>query len=775
MINKRAKYNRRRHLSIVKDKQQIEDTITNNILSKTLGVAMVSSYPPRECGIATFSVDLENAMKVRYGSSISFKIYALQNTNESHDYENDNIVPFNTDHKLEFLKIAKAINHCDKIDVVLIQHEFGLFRKNEDSFLEFLASIDKPIILTFHTVLPEPNSTLLSNVRSIAKLCTGIIVMTQTSANFLVQDYGVESEKISIVIHGTHLVATTDKKILKEKYGLSHRRILSTFGLLGPGKNIETTLYALPTILEDNPDVMFLILGKTHPGLVAESGESYRESLLHIVEKLNLHSNVKFVNNFIPLNELLEYLQLTDIYIFSSKDPNQAVSGTFAYALSCGCPIISTPIPHAIEVLQNGSGRIMAFEDSNALSKLTLELLNDNDEREKMRCNGLAHTLLSSWENTAIKLGNIFKEAVCEKDDFLRFNLPEFNLQHVFRLTDDIGMIQFSNNDVPDIKSGYTLDDNSRALIALCEYYELTYDPFVLTSISKYATFIQRCQRFESGFYNYVNDILLFTAQNDEVNLEDANGRAIWGIGRFLSIAHLLPSNMEGLTFSCKEVYEQTHHVLLGMHSPRAIAFAIKGIYFASRNHHSDRANTLAIELGQRLRNMYRHHNTEDWNWFESHLTYGNAVMPEAMLLMHTLTGENEYLVIAKNSMDFLIRKTMDLDGIHVVPNTNWNREGQNEAQCFKGGEQPIDVSYMILALETFHKKFPESEYSSRLSSAFSWFLGNNALKQIIYNPRTGGCHDGLELTNVNLNQGAESTLSYLLARLAMERMKVLI
>lgn len=771
MRNKTTVIDKKRRLRKFRNSSESKEFISVNQGHKGMGVALVASYPPRECGIATFSVDLEKSMTDRYGSSIAFKIFALQNSNELYSYDVDRIEPFNTDHKINFIRTAMVINQDDSIQLVMIQHEFGLFKKNENAFLEFLEMLDKPVVLTFHTVLPRPDRNLLLNVKSIAQRCSRLVVMTQTSADILISDYKIDVQKISIVSHGTHLVPTVERETLKAKYGLSNKNVLSTFGLLGPGKSIETTLKALPSIIKEFPDTIFLILGKTHPGLVAESGEKYRDFLQDIVNELDISKNVTFVNKFLPLDELLEYLQLSDIYVFSSKDPNQAVSGTFAYALSCGCPVISTPIPHAKEVLRNGSGRIMDFEDSETLASIAIELLTDDQERERMRRNGLAHTLSTSWENVAITIGDILNDLIVDSNT-LKFKVPDIDLKHVGKMTDDIGMFQFSINDVPDLASGYTLDDNARALIALCEYFELSSDKSALSAIRKYATFIQRCQRFQSGFYNYVDENLSFTQQNQEVNLEDSNGRAIWALGRLLSIEPILPETMHGLLFSCRQLFSETHHLSLDVHSPRAMAFTIKGIYFASKDHPNDLAKALAIELGERLINMYKHHRSENWKWFESHLTYGNAVLPEAIAMTFALTGIIEYKNIAKESMDFLISKTMDQNGIHVVPNTNWKREGQIEPQCFEGGEQPIDISYMIIALETFHKQFPDQGYSRSLVRAFSWFLGDNSLRQTMYNPCTGGCHDGLELNNVNLNQGAESTISYLLARLAIERIQ---
>ena len=734
-----------------------------------IGVALITSYPPRECGIATFSIDLANAMNERYGDSLKFLTYALQNDREVHSYADNSIKPFNTDRNVDFVRSAVEINGNTDIDEVLIQHEFGLFANNEEGFLGFLDMLDKPIIMTFHTVLPRPDSLHLKKVCDIAGYCSSIIVMTETSSDILVRDYEIRPEKISIISHGTHLIASKDPIILKDKYGLSGKTVLSTFGLLGPGKSIETTLRALPSIVAEYPECVFLILGRTHPGLVAYHGEDYREFLQNIVDDLGISHNVRFVNKFIPLNELLEYLQLSDIYLFTSKDPNQAVSGTFAYALSCGCPVISTPIPHAREVLRNGSGRLMDFDDSVQLAKIAIELISDKDKRETMRLNGLAHSQYTSWENTALQMGALLHRFT-DMSSKLQYALPPIKLEHIKRMTDGNGIFQFSKGDVPDPGSGYTVDDNARALVALCDYFEMTRDETVISDIGTYVNFIKCCQRPDGLFYNYVDENLIFTGQNDQVNLEDSNGRAFWALGRFIAIGPFLPEDSDDMVYKVRELFDDILPLLSGFHSPRAMAFIVKGVYIALPYHKNSLATAMVQVFAERLQNMYRDHADIEWQWFEDRMTYGNAVLPEAMLMAGEITGQQSFKVVAKTTMGFLLHHTLTENGINVISNSGWKKKGERYRQGFTGGEQPIDVTYTILALEIFERLLPNDGYAGYIPRSFDWFLGNNGLGQIIYNPCTGGCHDGLESNNVNLNQGAESTVSYLMARMAIER-----
>jgi glycosyltransferase involved in cell wall biosynthesis len=366
-------------------------------------VLLITSYPPRECGIATYSQDLLKALNNKFDDSFSLKVCAVESDSTPRNYPKEVDFVLNTRQKSQYFTLLNTINSNKNIKLVLIQHEFGLYEQsNAVDFLQFIYSINKPIVLVFHTVLPRPDAVFQTKVKRIAAACASIIVMTKNSADILNRDYGISEAKISVIPHGTHLVPHLDKAVLKEKYGLVGRKVVATFGLINSGKSIETTLDALPNIIKLNPDVLFLVIGKTHSGVVQSEGEKYRRLLEAKVEALNLHNHVRFINEFLPLPELLAYLQLTDIYLFTSKDPNQAVSGTFSYAMSCGCPIISTPIPHAKEVLTNDTGIIVDFEQPQQLANAVNLLLGDDALRQSIRINILQQMAATAWENSAI-------------------------------------------------------------------------------------------------------------------------------------------------------------------------------------------------------------------------------------------------------------------------------------------------------------------------------------------------------------------------------------
>ncbi|WP_297333650.1 glycosyltransferase [Flavobacterium sp.] len=726
-------------------------------------ILFLTTFPPRQCGIATYSQDLIKALNNQYVNSFSLKICALENANEKHEYEDVDVkYKLDTSEEASYKELALAINADDNLKAVLIQHEFGLFADGVQHFNNFINEVKKPVTVVFHTILPGPDDNLRKNVQHILDRADSVIVMTNNAADILLRDYTTTKDKIAVIPHGTHLVPHADKAELKQKYGFEGRKVLSTFGLLSSGKSIETTLDALPAVVDKSPEVLFLIIGKTHPTVVLHEGEQYRESLVQKIQKLGLEENVKFINKYVPLHELLDYLQMTDIYLFTSKDPNQAVSGTFSYALSCGCAIISTPIPHAKEVLAGDTGLTFDFGNSEQLAECINTLLFDVNLRNNMMLNGLHKINPTAWENSAVAHAKVLQKACGNLK--LQYRNLKINLDHIKRLTTDFGMLQFSQLNRPDINSGYTLDDNARALIAICQYYKQHKDKSVLKYIEIYLNFIDHCQCKDGRFMNYVDYNTNFGVQNRNENLEDSSGRAMWALGYVISLSQILPQEFSQ---KAEAMFQKSLGLTKNIYSTRAMAFVIKGLYYYNRQV-KDTDTLIYIKLfGDRLVQMYRHEADSNWKWFENYLTYANSVLPEALLLCYAITGEEVYKNVAKESFDFLLTTIFDGERIKVISNKGWYFKGTAKEHY---GEQPIDVAYTILALRKFHDIFKEEDYLTKMEIAFNWFLGNNHLQQVIYNPCTGGCFDGLEEHSVNLNQGAESTVSYLMARLTINK-----
>ena len=743
-------------ISCVKNKRQ-------NSLPEIL---FITSYPPSECGIATYTQDLMTAINDKFCKSFSLRVCALEGKETNLQYPNEVKYVLNTTEFEDYDSLAQKINADGNLDIVFIQHEFGLYGGNYgDYLLQFLAEINKTVITTFHTVLPNPTDDLKRVVQSIATLSNGLVVMTKNSANILMKEYDISTEKITVIAHGTHLVPTIDYSEKHTKNHLGNRLVLSTFGLLSSGKSIETALDALPNIIEEFPNVLYLIIGKTHPGVVKNEGENYRNFLYEKVLTLNLQNHVRFINKYVSLDELLEFLQRTDIYLFTSKDPNQAVSGTLAYAFASGCPVISTPIPHANEMLSEPE-LMFDFGNSEQLGKAVSWLLRDEKLRKDIGARGLQNTAAFTFENSAIAHALLFEKMSNVKKP-LKFSLPEIKLTHLKKMTTDFGMIQFSVFNTPDLTSGYTIDDNARALISICQHFELTKDETDLKYIKIYLDFIKFCQQQEGYFLNYVDSNKNFTPQNNETNISDSNGRAIWALGYLISLEKIMPTD---LIETAGEVLHKSLSSLEAMYSTRSMAFVIKGLYYANKHRGLPKITILIKTLANRLVQMYKHESEKDWLWFESYLTYANSILPEALLCAYEDTGASEYQKIAKESFDFLLSVIFHDDQIRVVSNQGWNIKGKTSNRF---GEQAIDVAYTILALSRFYDIFQDKQYFSKIETSFSWFLGKNHLNQIVYNPCTGGCYDGLEESYINLNQGAESTVSYLMSRLTIERYKI--
>jgi len=735
----------------------------NTLAGDPAGILCITSYPPRECGIATYSQDLIRAINNKFSTSFSINVCALESNGNTYPYPDEVKYILKTSIANDYDKLAVKINQDNDIKIVLIQHEFGFYHRQEQAFLKFLYKLSKPVVIVFHTVLPHPDEKLKTKVRAITAVCESVVVMTHRSEEILTNEYGVSPEKISVIAHGTHLVPHLNENALKLKYDLKDRKVLTTFGLLSSGKSIETTLEALPAIIKQSPEVIFLVIGKTHPEVVKTEGEQYREMLVQKVTENHLQDHVRFINRYLPLPDLLEYLQLTDIYLFTTNDPDQAVSGTFVYAMSCACPIISTPIPHAKELLTGDTGIIFDFRNSEQLADGVNRLLNDEPLRRNLSSNTLEKIVSTAWENSAVAHARLL-ERVAGNKITLAYNLPVINLNHLKQMTTDTGIIQFSKINQPDISTGYTLDDNARALVASCMYFKLTGDEETLYDIYKYLLFIKHCQQPGGNFLNYTDKDNDFTGQNNAANLDDANGRAVWALGYAVSLIGTLPLKI--ISEAEKILTNSLLHIDT-IHSTRAMAFAIKGLYYYHSAIKSPENIVLIKTFADRLVQMYKHEANSQWEWFEGYLTYANSILPEALLYAWLVTREPVYKDIAISSFNFLLSQTFNENGIEVISNKNWLQKGEVAGHY---GEQPIDVAYTIMTLGKFYDIFMDENYLLKMHTAFNWFLGNNRLHQVIYNPCTGGCYDGLEETHVNLNQGAESTVSYLMARLTMEK-----
>ncbi|MFC1920144.1 glycosyltransferase [Chloroflexota bacterium] len=745
-----------------------------------LYIAYVSTFPPRQCGIATFTEDVVRVMDDMLAPAIKSRVIAMNYPGvPGYSYPDKVIFQINQDNQQDYIKIARRINRMPQVRLVNVQHEFGIYGGSMGAFLiSFLKTLKKPVVITCHTVLPDPDKELLSTVRSLAENSNALIVMTNLSQKILAEEYGISPETIHVIPHGIHSRPFTSSRQSKRALGYSNKTVLSTFGMLSRGKGLEYVIDALPDVIKEYPNFVYLIVGATHPLVVEYEGESYRNSLIKKIYKLNLYDHVKLYNEYYPVNELLHFLNATDIYMSTSLDPNQAVSGTLSYALGMGRSVISTSFAQAQEIITDEVGILVDFRNSREYTDAILCLLKDENLRTQLGQNAYFRTRNMIWPNIALNYARVFSayaEDISEISN--QKSLPEIKIDHIARLTDNFGIIQFAKFSRPDISSGYTLDDNARALVSLTLHYKklgkslnhpsrADYKRTLIKLIDTYLEFIDFVKSRDGIFLNYVNGNKKPNARmNNHNNLEDSEARAVYALAN-VSTTGILP----------KYIREKASAILndriktgFSFNSPRAIATYIKMLHVLLKN----KINVAGIDLGDELNNQcdrlvrqYEEASSPDWQWFENYLTYSNGALPEAVLLGYQITRNRRYLQVGRKTLDFLIEKSF-INGILMpIGQDGWYHRGNKR---FHFDQQPEEVKSMIYALKTCYSITRNKHYYELLHKAFYWFLGENSLNQVVYDRVTGGCYDGIGTETINLNQGAESTVSYLMARLAFE------
>ncbi len=727
-------------------------------------IVYVSTFPPRTCGIATFTQDLMDTFDNLYAPKEKSKVIAMNIDKKSNFKYDKNRVIFkiNQNEKEEYIKTAEQINNLQNVMVVNIQHEFGIFGgEYGDYIIDFIKELSKPIVLTLHTVLPSPNEKLKKNVEELGKNVDVIIVMTETSKKILLKDYTIDENKIKIIPHGIHPELFSDGIKEKAILGLSNKIVLSTFGLLSKGKGIEYGIEALPQIVEKYPDVEYHIIGATHPVVVKEEGEVYRESLIEKVKKLKLEKNVFFHNKYLDLSELLCFLKATDIYMSLPLDPNQAVSGTLSYALGTGRPVIATSFAQAKEDVTPEIGILVDFKNPKEITEALFNLLDKPEQCKEMGKKAYFRTRSKTWQNAALSYMNEYIKLAPNLAKIEK-NLPQIKLDHIIELTDEFGMIQFAKLTKPDTSSGYTIDDNARALIAITKCFEQHKSEKLLDLIKIYLNFIDYVAQFFGEFYNYVNyDRSIPIEKNHTDSLEDARARALCALS-YVATSSSIPENLKD---KASTLFKYSMETFFPEH-PRSIAFFIKSLTTWYSVDSSEKNKSKIIELSDKIITMYRENSNQNWHWFSDSLTYSNAILPEALALAYKITQKEEFLKISEESMDFLINYSFGEKLCMPIGQKGWLQKG-GEKQLYD--QQPEEVSTLIEALVTLYKITKKERYKELSRNAFDWFLGHNTLQQVVYDQTTGGCYDGVGKEYINLNQGAESTVMYLLARIAIE------
>ena len=739
-------------------------------------ILYMGSYPPRECGIATFNKRLTAAIDKEYNPEIKSKILAINSNGTSiYNYPRKVIMQINETEIEDYLNRANEINRAADIKLVNIQHEYGLFGGEQGEFLiPFLELLRKPVIITMHTILPRPDEKMKNVGRVIAEKSAGVIVMNQRARDILHEIYGVKKNKIKVIPHGVFNVAFPSKSNAKRKLNLSGRTVISTFGMISCDKGIEYAIEALPEVAREHPNLLYLIIGATHPQVLKNEGEKYRNKLKRLIVKHRLEDNVKFYNKYLSESEVVDFLKATDIYVYPMLSRDQASSGSLSDAMSCACPSIATASQYAKSVINRERGILTRFRNSSDIKQALLEMLSDKKMRKNMSKNTYFYTRHMTWQNVAHSYFNTFnrfaKIVPREQDKW-----PAIKLDYIKNLTDSFGMIQFANHTRPDTHSGYCLDDNARALIASIQWYEKKKIASTLNLIKKYLKFIRFCQKSNGRFHNFVSYQQTF---NDRQESEDSLGRATWALGYALQCDRL----DDKITRSSRTMLKKAVKYLPGLRSPRAIAFAINGLSYAYQQNDAkilppkmrEEIIEMTKKLSDRLIRQFEwqvknnSNNSGKWYWFEDCLTYSNYKLPEALFRAYGLTRNKKYKEVAEKSLQFLMNITFERDEyFSPIGQDGWYFRNGKRAYF---DQQPEDAASAVDSLVAAHLTTRKKIYKDRAKLAFQWFLGKNHLKQMVYDEATGGCFDGLGKYSLNFNQGAESSVSYLLARLAIEQ-----
>ncbi len=732
-------------------------------------VFFVGNYLPRNCGIATFTYDLSHALEEAIGKG-SYRVVAINNVPQGYDYPEQVSFEINQNRILDYRLAADYIN-LSGVDVVSLQHEFGIYGGPEGTYINhFLSNLNKPVITTLHTVLKEPNAAYRQALLDVAGLSHALVVMSHQAETILKEVYHIPQEKIFFIHHGIPDVPFIDPNFYKDQFNVEGRFVVLTFGLLNPNKGIELVLDALPEVIKKFPKVAYIVLGATHPEVKRLRGEEYRLALQRRVNRLGLESHVFFYNRFVDIEELCEFVGACDLYITPYRSKEQITSGTLAYALGMGKPVISTPYWYAQEMLAEERGRLVDFGDVKGLSQAIIELIEDEAKRHQIRKRAyefgrkmiwrevgreylkLFHTVLSRFREVPMR--RPFEQSFIQHDA-----LPEITLDHLCRLTDDTGLIQHTKYGIPDRRHGYSTDDVGRALVAVLQFYDQYQEQRSLRLAENYLSFLAYAQREDGRFHGFMNYDRKFT---DDVGSEDTQGRALWGLGCAVSLG---PSDQ--FQAFARELFERAVQNI-EMEHPRAMAYAILGFwYFLQKYQGATTIRRLLAAYSDRLVEEYEKNHEKDWRWFHQTLTYGNAKIPHALLMAYQVTGSEGYRTVGLESLEFLTRELYNGDYFDLIGNSYWFERRQQKAIF---SQQPIDAGYLTEAYVSAYRVTQDERYLGLAQAAFEWFLGRNRLGISLYDFSRGSCCDGIDPHGINQNQGAESMICFLLANLALSQ-----
>ncbi len=739
-------------------------------------VAFLGDYLPRKCGIATFTTDLRCAVAKEF-PAVQCLVVPVNDIAGGYDYPAEVRFEIAEQDLPSYLRAADFLNITD-VDVVCVEHEFGIFGGPAGSHvLALLRELQMPIVTTLHTVLREPNTEQRRVMRELIRHSTRLVVMSERGREYLRDVYQTPAAKIDFIPHGIPDMPFADPNFFKDEFGVAGRQVLLTFGLLSPNKGIEYALRALPDIIREFPNVVYIVLGQTHPNLLRNEGEAYRLGLERLAKDLGVQKHVVFFNRFVELEELMRFIGAADIYLTPYLTESQITSGTLAYAFGAGNAVVSTPYWHAAELLTAERGKLVPFRDAKAIAVAVVELLRDEPLRHSMRKNAYKLGRDMVWSRVAQLYAKSFEQArqdhsfVGRKSSPIKTldeqpgQLPELKLDHLFRMSDSTGIFQHASFTVPNFAEGYCTDDNARALVLALMLKKLGHgSPRLGARAATYAAFLNHAfDRKRGRFRNFMSFDRHWL---EEVGSEDCQGHALWALGLCVSQA-----GQGSFQMLAAELFEQALPVAAEFMSPRALAFTLIGIDEYLRRFGGDRrANQIRESLTAKLMQRYADAATEDWQWFEEVVSYANGKLPHAMILNGRCLNNATMLELGLKTLRWLTKiQTSDAGAFRPIGSNGFFPRGKERALF---DQQPIEAQVTISACIEAYQATGDLFWVAEARRAFEWFLGRNDLGLALYDPGTGGCRDGLHVDRLSQNQGAESTLAFLLSLAEMQALQ---
>jgi len=731
-------------------------------------VAFLGDYLPRKCGIATFTADLRGAIASEF-PALQCLVVPVNDVEAGYDYPPEVRFEIAEQDLPSYLRASDFLNITD-VDVLCVQHEFGIFGGPAGSHvLALLSELRMPIVTTLHTILREPNTDQKRVMRELIRISTRLIVMSERGREFLFEVYHAPAAKIDLIPHGIPNMPFADPNYFKDEFSVAGRQVLLTFGLLSPNKGIEFALRALPDIIQEFPNIVYVVLGQTHPNLLREEGEAYRLSLERLATDLGVRKHVVFFNRFVELEELMRFIGAADIYLTPYLTEAQITSGTLAYAFGAGNAVVSTPYWHAAELLTAERGKLVPFRDAPAIALAVVELLRDESLRHTMRKNAYRLGRDMVWSRVAQRYAGSFEQArqhhnfVGRKSSPIKTldeqpgQLPQLKLDHLFRMSDSTGIFQHASFTVPNFAEGYCTDDNARALVLALMLQKLGRgSPQLEVRAATYAAFLSHA--FDRAHGRFRNFMSFERHWLEEVGSEDCQGHALWALG--LCVAQAGQGSFQMLA---AELFELALPVAAEFTSPRAWAFTLIGIdEYLSRLGGDRRANQIRESLTAKLMQRYADAAAEEWHWFEEVVSYANAKLSHALILSGRCMNSEAMLAIGLESLRWLVKiQTSETGSFRPIGSNGFYPRGRTRALY---DQQPIEAQATVSAcIEAYHAT-SDSFWVAEARRAFEWFLGRNDLGMALYDAGTGGCRDGLHVDRLSQNQGAESTLAFLLA-----------